>query len=71
VEKVLASALGHQAACMVTTLFTLKHKSLCSRTKMARSDGSILKIFDKIAKSSLVILDDLDLPEWEQQQRLI
>jgi len=53
---------------MVTTLFTLTPKSLCSALKMARSDGSILKYFDKIAKSSLVILDDLDLPEWNKQQ---
>ena len=39
------------------------------RSKMARSDGSILKYFDKIAKASLVILDDFGLTRMEQQQQ--
>ncbi len=32
---------------------------------MSRVEGSILKIFDKIAKSSLLILDDLGLTHFE------
>ena len=39
------------------------------RTKMARADGSILKYFDKIAKASLLILDDFGLTKMDQQQQ--
>ena len=36
---------------------------------MARSEGSILKYFDKIAKASLLILDDFGLTRLDQQQQ--
>jgi DNA replication protein DnaC len=37
---------------------------------MSRVDGTILKFFDKIAKTSLLILDDFGLTHFEQQQQL-
>ena len=37
---------------------------------MARMDGTILKFFDKAAKTSLLILDDFGLTHFEQQQQL-
>ncbi len=39
------------------------------RIKMARLEGNILKFFDKIAKTSLFILDDFGLTNMEQQQQ--
>ena len=39
------------------------------KTKMARLDGSILKFFDKIAKTQLLILDDFGLTHLEKQQQ--
>ena len=36
---------------------------------MARLEGNILKFFDKIAKTSLFILDDFGLTNMEQQQQ--
>ena len=36
---------------------------------MARLDGTILRFFDKIAKTSLFILDDFGLTHLEQQQQ--
>jgi hypothetical protein len=35
---------------------------------MARTDGSIMKYFDKIAKVSLRILDDFGPAKMDQQQ---
>ena len=39
------------------------------KTKMARTEGSIMKYFDKIAKVSLLILDDFGLTKMDQQQQ--
>lgn len=39
------------------------------RIKMARIDGSILKFFDKLAKTSLLILDDFGLTNLDKQQQ--
>jgi len=36
---------------------------------MARMDGSLLNFFDKLAKTSLLILDDFGLTSIEQQQQ--
>ena len=40
------------------------------QTKMARLDGSFLKLFDKIAKTDLLILDDFGLAHLEQSQQM-
>ena len=37
---------------------------------MARIDGSIFKLFDKIAKSGLLILDDFGLTHLDKQQQM-
>jgi len=68
-KSFLASALGHQACLHGFSVFYFNTQKFMLRTKMARSDGSILKYFDKIAKGSLVILDDFGLTRMEQQQQ--
>jgi DNA replication protein DnaC len=68
-KSFLASALGHQACLHGHNVIYFNTQKFMLRTKMARSDGSILKYFDKIAKSSLVILDDFGLTRMEQQQQ--
>jgi DNA replication protein DnaC len=40
------------------------------KTKMARAEGSIFKLFDGISKASLLIIDDFGLTHLEQQQQL-
>lgn len=40
------------------------------RVKMARLEGNILNFFDKIAKTSLLILDDFGLANLERQHQL-
>jgi DNA replication protein DnaC len=39
------------------------------KTKMARADGTITKHLDKVAKVSLLILDDFGLTKMDQQQQ--
>lgn len=68
-KSFLASALGHQACLHGYSVIYFNTQKVMLRTKMARSDGSILKYFDKIAKASLVILDDFGLTRMEQQQQ--
>jgi DNA replication protein DnaC len=68
-KSFLASALGHQACLHGQNVIYFNTQKFMLRTKMARSDGSILKYFDKIAKASLVILDDFGLTRMEQQQQ--
>ena len=40
------------------------------KTKMARLEGSITQLFDKLAKTDVVIMDDFGLTYLEQQQRM-
>jgi DNA replication protein DnaC len=68
-KSFLASALGHQACLHGHNVIYHNTQKFMLRTKMARSDGSILKYFDKIAKTPLVILDDFGLTRMEQQQQ--
>jgi DNA replication protein DnaC len=68
-KSFLASALGHQACLHGHNVIYFNTQKFMLRTKMARSDGSILRYFDKIAKASLVILDDFGLTRMEQQQQ--
>jgi len=40
------------------------------RTKMARLEGSIHKMFTKLSKTDLLIIDDFGLTRLDQQQRM-
>ena len=65
----LASALGHQACFHGYNVVYFNTQKFMLRIKMARLDGTILRFFDKIAKTSLFILDDFGLTHLEQQQQ--
>jgi DNA replication protein DnaC len=68
-KSFLASALGHQACLHGFNVGYYNTQKFMVRTKMARLDGSILKFFDKIAKTQLLILDDFGLTHLEKQQQ--
>lgn len=68
-KSFIASALGHQACLHGKKVGYYNTRKLLMRAKMARIDGSILKFFDKLAKTSLLILDDFGLSNLEQQQQ--
>ncbi len=40
------------------------------KTKMARVEGTIFKLFENISKATLLIIDDFGLTHLEQQQQL-
>ena len=68
-KSFLASALGHHACIHGKNVSYFNTQKLLMRIKMARLDGSIMKFFDKLAKASLLILDDFGLSHLEQQQQ--
>lgn len=68
-KSFLASALGHHACAHGFNVGYYNTQKFMLRTKMARLDGSILKFFDKIAKTQLLILDDFGLTHLEKQQQ--
>jgi DNA replication protein DnaC len=69
-KSFLASALGYQACSHGYSVGYYNTQKLLMRAKMSRMDGSILKYFDKIAKTSLLILDDFGLTHFDQQQQM-
>ncbi|MEA3447793.1 MAG: IS21-like element helper ATPase IstB [Bacteroidota bacterium] len=68
-KSFIASALGHQACVHGKSVAYFNTHKLMARIKMTRMDGSMLKFFDKLAKTSLLILDDFGLTNIEQQQQ--
>lgn len=68
-KSFLSSALGHQACLHGFTVMYANTQKFMQKTKMARADGSIMKHLDKIAKVSLLILDDFGLTKMDQQQQ--
>lgn len=68
-KSFMASALGHQACIHGKTVAYYNTHKLMVRIKMARMEGILLKFFDKLAKVSLLILDDFGLTNLEKQQQ--
>ena len=55
-KSFLASALGYQACGQGKKVLYFNTQKLLMKTKMARIDGSFLKLFNKLAKTDLLIL---------------
>ncbi|PWJ49906.1 DNA replication protein DnaC [Dyadobacter jejuensis] len=69
-KSYLASALGHQACVLGYKVAYLNMQKLMLKSKMARLEGTILKYFDKLAKTDLLIMDDFGLTHLEKQQQM-
>jgi DNA replication protein DnaC len=69
-KSFLASALGHQACAQGYKVIYYNLQKMLLKAKMSRIEGSILKFFENIAKSDLLIIDDFGLVHLEQQQQL-
>lgn len=69
-KSFLASALGHHACSQGKRVLYFNIQKLLMKTKMARLDGSFLKLFDKIAKAHLLILDDFGLSHLDHNQQM-
>ncbi len=69
-KSFLASALGHQACIAGYRVAYYNMQKLLLKTKLARLEGTVHKMFDKIAKTPLLILDDFGLTHLEKQQQI-
>jgi DNA replication protein DnaC len=67
-KSFLTSALGHHACSKGYSVRYYNIQKLLQSAKIARLDGTIIKLFDKIAKTQVLILDDFGLAHIEQQQ---
>lgn len=69
-KSFIASALGHQACAQGYKVAYFNVQKLMQKVKIARLEGSIIKFFDKMSKTNLLILDDFGLTHLGQQQQL-
>ena len=69
-KSFLLSSLGHQACAQGYSVAYFSTQKLLTRLKLARIDGTITKLFDKLAKTKLLILDDFGFTQLEGQQLL-
>ena len=69
-KSFIASALGHRACSQGNKVLYFNTQKLLIKTKMARLDGSVFKLFDRMAKAELLILDDFGLTHLEKQQQM-
>ena len=69
-KSFLASALGMQACRQGFTVAYYNMQKLLLRLKVARAEGTIIRFFEKIAKTDLLLLDDFGLATLEKQQQL-
>jgi len=69
-KSFIASALGHQACAQGYKTAYFNMQKLTKQLKIARLEGSIVSFFLKLAKTSLLILDDFGLTHLEKQQQL-
>jgi len=68
-KSFLASAFGHRACQQGYTVSYHNMQKLLLQLKMARLDGSIIKLFDRWAKTNLMIIDDFGLTALAGQQQ--
>jgi len=64
-KSFIISALGHRACAQGSKVLYFN-----AQTKMARIDGSIFKLFQRIAKVDLLIFDDFGLANLDKQQQM-
>ncbi|MBI9067270.1 MAG: IS21-like element helper ATPase IstB [Salinivirgaceae bacterium] len=69
-KSFIASALGHHACAQGYKVAYYNIQKLLLKTKMARIEGTIYKLFEKLSKTNLLILDDFGLINLEKQQQL-
>jgi DNA replication protein DnaC len=66
----LISALGHHACAQGYKVAYYNMQKLLLKTKISRIEGTIVRLFENLAKTDLLILDDFGLTRLEPQQQL-
>ena len=69
-KSFIASALGHQACIHGFKTGYYSCAKLFKQLKLARADGTYLKVLVRIQKQSLFILDDLGLEPFDAESRM-
>jgi DNA replication protein DnaC len=69
-KSFIASALGHHACAQGFKVAYFNVQKLLQKTKMARLEGTIHQLLQKISKTDLLILDDFGLIHLEKQHQL-
>jgi DNA replication protein DnaC len=69
-KSFIASALGHQACLLGYTTSYYNIQKLLTELRLARIDGSILKVQKAIYRKDLLILDDFGLQGLTEKQRI-
>ncbi len=69
-KSFFASALGAQACRQGYTVTYYNMQKLARCLKVARVEGTIIRLFEKLAKTELLIFDDFGLAKMENQQQL-
>lgn len=69
-KSFMASALGHQACMQGYTVNYFNTQKLMLKLKMSRLEGSIYKLFEKLSKTNLLIMDDFGLARLDGQQQM-
>lgn len=69
-KSFITSALGHQACAQGFRVAYFNIQKLLQKTKMARLEGTIHQLLQKISKANLLILDDFGLVQLEKQHQL-
>lgn len=69
-KSFLASALGTQACRQGFSVAYYNMQKLLLRLKVARMEATIIKCFDKLAKTDVLIIDDFGLSTLDKQQQL-
>jgi DNA replication protein DnaC len=68
-KSFLASAFGYQACRQGFSVAYHNMQKLLARLKLARVEGSTIKLFDRMAKTDLLIIDDFGLTALQGQQQ--
>ena len=69
-KSFLATAFGTQACKLGYSVYYNNLQKLMARLKIARLEGNSIALFDKLAKTDLLILDDFGLFALDTQQQL-
>ena len=69
-KSALCTALGMQACRQGFTVVYFNMQKLLAKLKIARLEGNSISLFDKLAKTDLLILDDFGLSKMDNQQQL-
>ena len=68
-KSFLATALGYHACAQDKKVLYFNTQKLFVKTKLARAEGTAIKLLEKIAKADLLIMDDFGLQRLDNREQ--